>query len=59
MAEGDMTMSTATYCEGMAAVKSAVDALTLTLSGIADQVHVTPVPGRDDCYAVYKIEREQ
>jgi len=55
MASGDLTMSTATVCTGAAAIKTAVDALNLAAT--TDTLHVVPLPGRDDSFLVFKVER--
>lgn len=55
MASGDLTASSPTYCEGAAAVKTAVDALNLAAT--TDLLFVVPVEGKDDVYIVFKVER--
>tara|TARA_Y100000310_G_C20660260_1_gene804355 strand:- start:823 stop:996 length:174 start_codon:yes stop_codon:yes gene_type:complete len=55
MASGDLTASTPVYCEGAAAVKTAVDALNLAAT--TDHIFVVPVGERNDVYIVFKVER--
>lgn len=55
MAVGDLTASTPVYCEGGAAVKTAIDALNLAAA--TDFLVVEPVEGRNDTYIVFKVER--
>lgn len=55
MAAGDLTASTPVYCEGGAAVKTAIDALNLAAT--TDFLFVVPVEGRNDTYIVFKVQR--
>tara|TARA_Y100000310_G_C20457366_1_gene703696 strand:+ start:558 stop:737 length:180 start_codon:yes stop_codon:yes gene_type:complete len=56
MAEGDLTASTATECTGIAAVKTAIDALNLAAA--TDFIAVLPIGNSGNTWAVFKIERE-
>jgi hypothetical protein len=55
MAAGDLTASVPTLCVGATAVKAAIDALNLALA--TDFLVVEGIPGRDNCYLVFKVER--
>jgi hypothetical protein len=55
VAAGDLTASTPTVCVGLTAVKTAID--LLNLAAVTDFLMVVPVPGRDNCYLVFKVER--
>lgn len=55
MAAGDLTASTPTVCEGAAAVKTAID--LLNLAATTDFLFVVSMPGRNDCYLVFKVQR--
>lgn len=55
MAAGDLTCSTPTLCVGATAVHAAIEALNLALA--TDFLMVIPIPGRDNCYLVFKVER--
>ena len=55
MAAGDLAASTPTYCEGAAAVETAVDALNLAAA--TDFIKIGPVSGREDVYIVFTVER--
>ena len=60
MASGDLTASTPVFCEGITAVKTAVD--TLNLAATTDKLVVLPVPSNPaNPYAynfvVFKVER--
>jgi hypothetical protein len=56
MASGDLTASTPVYCEGSAAVKTAIDALNL--AAVTDFLFVLPVEGKTNVWIVFKVERE-
>lgn len=55
MASGDLTASTPTLAEGATAVKTAID--LLNLAATTDFLFVVPVPGRNNSYLVFKVER--
>ena len=52
---GELTASTPTIAEGKAAVKTAID--LLTIAAATDFIKVVPIPGRDNVYLVFKVER--
>ena len=52
---GALTASSPVVCEGAAAIKTAVDALNL--AAVTDFIMVVGVPGRDNVYLVFKVER--
>lgn len=52
---GALTASAPVVCEGAAACKTAIDALNL--AAVTDFVFCVPVPGRDNVYLVFKVER--
>jgi len=56
MGAGDLTASTPTICEGVAAIKTHID--TLSLAAATDFIKVVPVSGRDKVFVVFKVERE-
>lgn len=51
----NVVASSPVYATGAAAVKVAVDALTLSVS--TDQVHVVTVQGRQDTYLIFTSEQ--
>lgn len=55
MAAGDLTASTPVICEGLAAIKTAIDALNL--AAVTDFIFVEPWQGRDNVWIVFKVER--
>lgn len=55
MAVGDLTASTPTLCDGLAAVKTHID--TLNLAATTDEVKVIPIPESPNQFMVFKIER--
>jgi len=57
MAAGDLTASTPTLCDGIAAIKTHID--TLNLAATTDVIVIVPKVGRDnaDKYVVFKVER--
>lgn len=55
MASGDLTASTPTECVGFTAVKTHID--TLNLGATTDNIVCIPLPGRDNCFLVFKVER--
>lgn len=55
MAAGDLTCSTPILCVGATAVDTAIQTLNLALA--TDFLFVVPIPGRDNCYLVFKVER--
>ena len=55
MGAGDLTASTPVLCVGSAAIKTAIDALNLAAT--TDFIITVPVPGRDQCWLVFKVER--
>ena len=56
MAAGDLTASTPTVASTTAAIKTAVDALNLAVA--TDFIMVVPISGRDQAWAIFKVERE-
>jgi|TARA_Y100000034_G_scaffold132736_1_gene196435 hypothetical protein len=56
MAAGDLTATTPVHCASSGAIKTAVDALNLAAA--TDFIMVVPVPGRQDNWIVFKVERE-
>ena len=52
---GELTASTPTVAQGAAAIKVAVD--LLTLAAATDFLFVIPIEGRDQQYYVFKVER--
>lgn len=52
---GELTASVPTVCVGKAAIKVAVD--LLTLAAVTDFIEIVPVSGRDNSYLVFKVER--
>jgi len=52
---GDLTASAPTICEGATAVKTAID--LLNLAAATDFIKVVGIPGRDNVYLVFKVER--
>jgi hypothetical protein len=56
MASGDLTASTPVYCSSIAEVKTAIDALNLATT--TDFIKVVAVPGRENTWIVFKVERE-
>lgn len=55
MASGDLTASAPVACSSSAAIKTAVDALNLAAA--TDVVMIVPIPGRDQNWLVFKVER--
>lgn len=55
MAAGDLTASASVTVTGAANIKAAVDALNLAAT--TDFIMVIPIPGRDQCFSVFKVER--
>ena len=56
MASGDLTASSALRIEGSSNIKAAID--SLNLAAATDFIMVVPIPGRDQCWTVFKVERE-
>lgn len=56
MASGDITSSAPVLCQGATALEVAVEALNLAAT--TDHIIVTPVSGRNECWVVFKAERE-
>lgn len=56
MGSGDLTASTPTICDGVAAIKTHID--TLNLAATTDFIIVVPIEGRDNQFVVFKVERE-
>jgi len=56
MASGDLTASTPTTITSSSSIKGVVD--TLNLAAVTDTIHVVPISGRDECFAIFKVERE-
>lgn len=56
MASGDLTASTPAFADGIAALKTAIDALNL--AAVTDRLVILPVQGRDNQFVVFKVERE-
>ena len=55
MAVGDITSSAPVVCVGETALEAAVEALNLAAT--TDHIIVQPIPGRSNCYVVFKAER--
>lgn len=55
MAVGDLTCSTPTTATTTAGIKTAVDALNLAAD--TDFIMVVPISGRDQAWAIFKVER--
>ena len=52
---GELTASTPTICDGVAALKTHID--TLTLAATTDNIIVVGIPGRDQQFVAFKVER--
>ena len=55
MASGDLTASLPVVAT-MLGIQGKVNALNLAAA--TDTIHVVPIPGRDQQFAVFKVERE-
>ena len=56
MAPGDLTCTEPTVVSTTAGIKVAVD--LLNLAAVTDNVFVIPISGRDQSWAIFKVERE-
>lgn len=56
MASGDITASAPVVCQGVTALEVAVEALNLAAA--TDTIIALPIPGRNECFVVFKAERE-
>ena len=55
MGAGDLTASAPVTVTTTAGIKTAVDALTIALA--TDFIMVIPISGRDQAWAIFKVER--
>ena len=52
---GEITASAPVVCVGVTALEVAVEALTLAAA--TDHIIALPIPGRNECFVVFKAER--